>query len=146
MTRLLALVVCVLGLSAVAAEEKAAKAELEKYTGTWKGVSIIQDGKELPKAEAEAVKLVVTGEKYTFKIGDVEVEGIHKVDPTKKPKLIEAVRSKGPSKGEKLLGIYELTDDTYKVCFGAPGKERPTEFKSEAGSGTRLMTFKREKP
>ncbi|MCE9565900.1 MAG: TIGR03067 domain-containing protein [Planctomycetes bacterium] len=146
MTRLLALTVCVLALTAVAAEEKAEKAEFAKYTGTWKGVTIIQDGKELPKAEAEAVKLVVAGEKYTFKLGDVEVEGTHKVDPTKKPKQIEAVRTKGPNKGEKMLGIYELTEDTYKVCFAAPGKDRPTEFKSEAGSGLRLMTFKREKP
>ena len=45
-----------------------------------------------------------------------------------------------------LLGIYELTDDSYKVCFGPPGGERPTEFASKPGSKVRLIVMKREKP
>jgi uncharacterized protein (TIGR03067 family) len=85
-------------------------------------------------------------EKYTFKAGKTEAEGTHKLDPTKTPKQIDAVRTKGPNAGQKMLGIYELTDDTFKVCFAPPGKtERPTEFKSAAGSGQRLMVLKREK-
>src|SRR5262245_30371131 len=126
MARLLAVAALYFGLSAVAADEKAEKVELEKFTGTWKGASVVQDGKEMPKAEAEAVKLVVAGEKYTLKIGDQDIEGTHNLDPTKKPKQIEAVRTKGPNKGEKMLGIYELEGDTFKVCFAAPGKDRPT--------------------
>jgi uncharacterized protein (TIGR03067 family) len=145
MTRLLAIAALTLGLTANAADDTA-KDELAKFTGTWAGVSVIQDGKELPKAEAEAVRLTVEGEKYTFKTGDQEAEGTHKLDPTKKPKQIDAVRTKGPHKGEKMLGIYELTGGTFKVCFGAPGKEdRPTEFKSAAGSGHRLIVLKRVK-
>jgi uncharacterized protein (TIGR03067 family) len=131
------------GLSVAAADEKA---ELEKFNGTWKGVSVVTDGKEMPKAEAEAVRLTVNGEKYTLKMGNEEIEGTHKLDPTKKPKHIEAVRTKGPNKGEKLLGIYELEGDTYRACFAAAGKDRPTEFKSAPGSGQRVLTFKREKP
>ena len=46
-----------------------------------------------------------------------------------------------------MLGIYELEGDTFKVCFAAPGKaDRPTEFKSAAGSGHRLLVLKRETP
>ena len=146
MTRMLTVAVLVLGLSAATADDKAEKDELDKLNGTWKGVSVVEDGKEMPKAEAEAVRLTVTGEKYMLKLRDQDIEGTHKLDPTKKPKQIEAVRTKGPEKGQKMVGIYELDGDTFKVCFAAPGKDRPTEFKSAAGSGHRLLVLKREKP
>jgi uncharacterized protein (TIGR03067 family) len=143
MSRCFVVVVMVLGLSPALADEKD---ELAKFDGTWVGVSATQDGKEVPKAEAESMRLTVSGEKYTFKVGDTEAEGTHKLDPTRSPKQIEAVRTKGPHAGEKMLGIYELTGDTYRVCFAAPGKtERPTEFKSAAGSGHRLIVMKRQK-
>lgn len=138
--------VLVFGMTVVA-EDKDGKAELDRFSGTWTGVSMTNDGKETPKADAEAVRLIVAGSKYTLKTaGEEEVEGTHKLDPAKKPKQIEAVRTKGTGKGEKILGIYELTDDTFKVCFAASGKtDRPKDFKSEAGSGHRLLVFKREK-
>jgi uncharacterized protein (TIGR03067 family) len=144
MTRLLATAALALGLAASAADDKD---ELGKFTGTWKGVSVVTDGTEAPKAEAEGHRLVVAGEKYTLTAGGQEIEGTHKLDARKVPKQIEAVRTKGPHKGETMLGIYEMTDDTFKVCFAAPGKtERPKEFKSAPGSGHRLLVFKREKP
>jgi uncharacterized protein (TIGR03067 family) len=112
----------------------------------WRGVSVTEDGKEMSKEEADGVRLTVTGEKYTLKLRDQDIEGTHRLDPTKKPKQIEAVRTKGPHKGEKMVGIYELDGDTFKVCFAAPGKtDRPTEFKSTAGSGQRVLVLKREK-
>ena len=144
MQRFLAVVALTFGFAA-SADDKAAKAELEKLTGTWKGVSVVRDGKAIPKAEAEAVRLVVTGEKYTLTEGKDEIEGTHKLDPTKKPKEVDAVRTKGPNKGETLKGVYELTDDTFTVCFSAPGKDRPKELKAEGGPGLRVLTFKREK-
>lgn len=145
MKRLLAMVLVAVGIN-VSAEEKAANSDLELFNGTWKCVSIVRDGKEVPKAEAEAVRLIVAGEKYSLKQGGDDVEGTHKLDATKKPKEIDAVRSKGPNKGEKLVGIYELTADKFTVCFAPAGKsERPKELKSESGSGHRLLSFKREK-
>ncbi len=147
MTRLLAVAALAFGLSA-AADDKApkdAKAELAKLTGTWKGASVVRDGREVPKPEAEAVRLVVAGEKYTLADGTEEIEGTHKLDPTKTPKEIDAVRTKGPGKGETMKGIYQLTEDTFLVCFAAPGKDRPKELKAEGGPGLRVLAFKREK-
>jgi uncharacterized protein (TIGR03067 family) len=145
MSRLLAVAALSLGLAAVAADDKAAKEELEKFTGAWKCVSVVRDGKDVPKPEAEAVRLVVTGEKYALNEGGEAIEGTHKLDPTKKPKEIDAVRTKGPHKGETLRGVYELTEDTFVVCFSAPGKDRPKELKAEGGPGLRVLAFKRDK-
>ncbi len=146
MARFLAVAALAFGLVAAADDKgKDAKAELEKFTGTWRGVSVVRDGKEVPKPEAEALRLVVSGEKYTLTGGGEEIEGTHKLDPTKKPKEIDAVRTKGPHKGETLKGIYELAEDSFVVCFAEPGKDRPKELKAEGGPGLRVLAFKREK-
>ena len=52
MTRLLAVAALGLGLAAGAADDKPGKAELERFTGTWRGVSYVKDGKDVPEAEA----------------------------------------------------------------------------------------------
>ena len=44
-----------------------------------------------------------------------------------------------------LKGIYALDGDDLKVCFGAPGEKRPTEFKTEGGSSEQLAVMKRDK-
>ena len=128
------------------AKNDATKKDEEKFNGTWKAVSIEYDGKEVPKDEVDKVSLTVKGEDYTFTRGDDVIKGTHKLDASKTPKTIDAVRSEGDGKDKPLLGIYELTDDTYKVCFAPPGGERPTEFASKAGSKHRLIVMKREKP
>jgi uncharacterized protein (TIGR03067 family) len=138
-----ALTLALLGVAG-ARDDDAAKKELEAFTGTWRAVSATKDGKEAPRERAEKISLVVKGEKYTFTGSDgVAIEGTHKVNPSKSPKEIEAVRSSGEGKGEKILGIYELTKDTYKVCLAPPGKPRPKEFASKEGTGHRLLEFKR---
>jgi uncharacterized protein (TIGR03067 family) len=144
MSRFLAVAALAVGLTA-AADDKATKDELQRFTGTWRGVSVVRDGKEVPKAEAEKVRLVVMGEKYTLTEGGETIEGTHTVDPTRSPRHIDAVRTKGPHKGETLRGVYELGADSFTVCFAAPGKDRPTELNAKGGPGLRVLTFRREK-
>jgi uncharacterized protein (TIGR03067 family) len=154
MTRFLAAAALAFGLTTAAADDKAPKDELTRFTGTWKGVSANRDGKDIPKPEAEAYRLVVAGEKYTLTgEGGETVEGTHKLRPTGKTGgtaggtagEIDAVRTKGPHKGEPLKGLYQLTEDTFVVCFAAPGKDRPAELKPTGGPGLRVLAFKREK-
>jgi uncharacterized protein (TIGR03067 family) len=63
---------------------------------------------------------------------------------TQTPKHFDVTISGGPTKGQTFPGIYELTDDTYKLCF-LFGKGRPTAFESTPGSGLMLQVLKREK-
>jgi uncharacterized protein (TIGR03067 family) len=120
--------------------------DAKRFEGTWQAVSVTHDGKELAKEKTEKMTLTVKGDRYTLKTASETIEGTHKLDPSKDPRTIDALRSAGPDRGKKILGIYELTGDMYKVCFAPPGKARPTEFSSKEGSGNRLIVMKREKP
>jgi uncharacterized protein (TIGR03067 family) len=128
-----------LACATAAAADEAAK-ELETFTGSWMAISVEVDGK---KVEGKLPFLSVGGAKYVFRSGGEVIEGTHRLDPTKTPKQIDAVRTKGPDAGQTLKGIYELDRNNFKVCFAPAGKDRPTGFVSRAGEGQRLMTFKR---
>lgn len=140
-----------LGLLLAADEPKdeASKKDLQQLQGTWLLVSAERDGKKVSEDDVKNVTLVVSGNKFKFLKG-AEVgtasEGTFKVDATKKPKTTESTADAGPDKGKKFLGIYEIESaDLHKVCFAPPGKDRPTEFASKAGSGNILQVWKREK-
>src|SRR5205085_1544002 len=66
-------------------------------------------------------------------------DATYKHDAGKKPKTIDLTPKEG---GRMMEGIYELSGDTLKFCFGDPGK-RPTDFKSDAGSENMLMELQR---
>jgi hypothetical protein len=70
--------------------------------------------------------------------------GVFKVDPTVTPKTIDVSFTEGPLKGRTHKGIYELTEDTYKVSMALEGRDRPTEFASRPGSGNGFQIMKRE--
>lgn len=59
-----------------------------------------------------------------------------KLDPSKSPKTLDATVAEGLNKGAVILGIYEVSADTLKVCFDPDGKKRPTDFKAASGSQT----------
>jgi hypothetical protein len=48
-------------------------------------------------------------------------------------------------KTKPTLGIYAFDGDRLKMCFAAPGKERPTDFGSKKGSGQQFSVWEREK-
>jgi uncharacterized protein (TIGR03067 family) len=144
---LLALLGACMLLSPAAAEEKAdaGKKELDKFQGTWTFIAMEQDGKEAPKPDTPQT-ITFEGDKFTVKQGDKVVQaGTHKLDPTKKPKTADAKITEGDGQGNTMLGIYEVDGDTIKACFDPQGKQRPTEFKTTAGSGYMMVTIKRDK-
>ena len=50
-----------------------------------------------------------------------------------------------PPGTKPILGIYTIENDRLKLCFAAPGKERPKEFASKEESGCVLTEWEREK-
>ncbi|HEV2947378.1 MAG TPA: TIGR03067 domain-containing protein [Gemmataceae bacterium] len=129
------------------AKQDAIKKDRKKYEGTWRVTSLEINGNKSSDEDAKKITVVnkadgtwilqVDGEKIT--------EGTSEIDPTKNPKTIDFMETEGDNKGKIVLGIYELRDDTRKLCYAEPGRERPSDFSAPAGSGRVLVEFKREK-
>src|SRR5262249_3347265 len=86
----------------VAADD--AKDELKKLEGTWSMVSGEKDGKKLDADVIKGAKLVIKGDEHDVKVGADIFKGTHKIDPSKKPKTIDAMDKEGPFKGKTVVG------------------------------------------
>jgi uncharacterized protein (TIGR03067 family) len=125
---------------------KAVAEELAKFEGTWTFASMVYEGQEIPAAGLAESSMICKGNEYTTKNRQGTTRGTFQVDPTVSPKTIDVTMTDGPLKGTTFLGIYELSADTYHSSMGLPGKPRPTDFKSKAGSGNGVQVMKKEKP
>src|SRR5207244_689594 len=134
------------GGTGAGADDKAdVEKERKKFQGTWTFESVEAGGKKLPADQFKGITVTFEGDKYAVKKGDEVVEAAtQKLDPSKSPKTLDAKVTDGPNKGAVILGIYEISGDTLKVCFDPEGKKRPTEFKGVSGSQT-LVVHKRVK-
>lgn len=140
--RRLALLPLVLILIAAPARGDDPKADDKAIQGTWEVAEAELAGKMLPLKD---VTLTLDNGKYTLK-AESEDKGTYTMNPTKKPKEMDIKGTDGPNKGKTFLAIYELTEDTLKVCYDLSVKTRPTEFKTTAGTRQFLATYKRKKP
>jgi uncharacterized protein (TIGR03067 family) len=130
---------------ATLAREAATAREYQAFEGTWRADSIQADGNELPADSLKTYRLICKGRDFTSIISEGESRGTFSVDLSGSPKSIDVTFTEGIHKGQTFRGIYELKDDTYKVCMAVPGKDRPTAFESKPESGTILQELKREK-
>jgi uncharacterized protein (TIGR03067 family) len=133
----------------IAADEKkddVAKKDVETLQGEWAMNSHEFNGEKLAEEKIKDYKRTVKDDHFTVVLGDkTVVEGTFTLDASKKPKTIDITLENVDLKGKKMLGIYEIDGDTYKVCLGAPDIERPTEFVSKPDSSQALTTWKRVK-
>jgi uncharacterized protein (TIGR03067 family) len=123
----------------------AVRREMKRFEGTWVMTSGERDGKPEPAAIVKKSRLIIQGDRHTVKLGDETLVGTHKLDPTKTPKAIDSKDTEGQFKGKTIKGIYELSDDAFRVCFAPPDKDRPTEFTTKSGPGIIMHEWKREK-
>src|ERR1022692_1061284 len=115
--------------------------------GTWRATALIVNGETFTQENANALT-VVNGADGTWIIRDLGTEkskGTSTIDPTKSPKTIDITPSGEQDKGITYLGIYELGENTRKVCIAPSGRARPKDFTSTPGSERILVTFERVK-
>jgi uncharacterized protein (TIGR03067 family) len=139
---LAAMAMVVLCLSARAADDEAKK-DQDQLQGDWSLVSGQRDGQDIPEDFAKSLKRNVKGNMTTVtRDGEPLAKGSFTLDPTKKPKTID-IKVEGMDM--PVHGIYELEGDTLKICYAAPGEERPKEFAAKAGTGHTFAVWKRDK-
>jgi uncharacterized protein (TIGR03067 family) len=121
--------------------------ELAKLSGVFDVTLFERDGKKYSDEQIKKMKVDQLGPKWSFHDGETGTvtEGTDRVFLDKSPKAIDSTYTNGPAKGKTVLGIYELSGDTIKYCWAEPGKDRPKEFGSKAGSDLTLMILKKAK-
>src|SRR5262249_41284477 len=110
----------------------------------WVAVFFEFQGNKVADDDLGKFTVEIDQDHWTFHTATEVLKGTHKLNPSKKPKEFTGETTEGPGVGEKILGIYEIEGDTWKECWGDPGKDRPKEFKADAASGHNLIIWKRQ--
>jgi uncharacterized protein (TIGR03067 family) len=121
----------------------AAKKDLVALQGGWKLVSATRDGKTMPADDVKVMRCTIKGDQFTItRNGKVVEAGAVKLNAVKKPKEIDLPLG---DRKKTALGIYELSEGKYKMCYSPPGKDRPKDFEAKEGSGHTESVWQREK-
>jgi uncharacterized protein (TIGR03067 family) len=119
------------------------KADLDSLQGAWSIAALEMDGHMMAAEMLSAASIVVEGDRFQSLGMGAKYEGKVVVDSTAKPKAFDLVFTSGPEKGNRNLGIYELSGNTWKLCLATHGTVRPTKFKAIPGSGIVVQTLTR---
>jgi len=133
-------------LFAAASGEENNVQENKKLEGTWSATSVVRNNNELPAEKLKDLQMVFRDGRFAFKRGDKTLnEGTFRLDPAKTPRTIDLAMTDADGKEQMVLAIYELTEDTLRICGAQAGGERPSEFAARDGSGHTLNIFERVK-
>lgn len=114
---------------------------LDNLQGTWTVATLEVDGQQM--AAPPGACIVIAGDRFqSLGMGSV-YEGTVELNTRKKPKHFDLLFTKGPEKGNRSLGIYELKGDDWKLCLTVTGSTRPTKFATSPGSGHAFETLRR---
>lgn len=129
-------------LSAVAVAQDSAT-----LVGNWQAVSIEADGNTSRPEDTAKIKVVNTGDGgwTIFAEGKMVAKGTNKLLSRSVPKEIDFVVTETPdgAVARRHEGIYELEQDTRRLCFASPDAARPTAFAAPKGSGHVLVMLER---
>ena len=128
----------------VADDAELTKKDLQRMQGDWAAVEISRDGFKLTPDDAQAYFRNVKGDAYTMsKYRKVVGTGTIKIDAGKAPREIDAQPAQAGAKLQK--GIYEWDGEKLKIYFGAPGGDRPKDFKTQPGVPGSFTLWEKEK-
>jgi uncharacterized protein (TIGR03067 family) len=113
--------------------------------GTWIPVTAVLAGQPMPEAVRKSISLKLDDGKYEVFVGERPDRGTYTIDTVTRPKSMTITGTEGPNHGKAFPAIYELKDDTLRICYDLSGAKRPAEFKSVTGTKLYLVTYRRTK-
>ena len=137
----LCLIVAV-SLTALAADKPD---DVKALQGSWKPVKAELAGQPMTDDVLKTISLKLDNGKYEVFVGEHPERGTYTFDSTTKPRSMTITGTEGPNHGKTFPAIYELEDDTLRICYDLSGAKRPTEFKSVTGTKLYLVTYHRKK-
>ncbi|MBI1787478.1 MAG: TIGR03067 domain-containing protein [Acidobacteria bacterium] len=119
------------------------KEDLERLQGVWNIVSLEMEGQAVAAGMLTGARIEIQGARFTSTGMGGEYEGTIEIEASKNPRTFNLNFTKGPEKGNTSLGIYQLEEDTWRICLTTRGADRPKKFASEPGAGHALEVLKR---
>ncbi len=120
----------------------------QKIKGTWLVESVERDGQITKPEEADPakrLKVVITSDRFLYRVGEEYRAADYKLDPLKEPRRIEIIWQDKEKK--TVHGIYLLDGESLKICTDqTPGNAPPSQFSTKPDSGLELLILKRLPP
>jgi len=124
---------------------KTTRDDRDRFQGTWRVVTLVDNGKQAPREAIQDARLIFEGNHFSLQGARQDYRGTFKLDQDQDPKSLDCTYHEvGGSDNGRAFGIYELDGNRLKLCWRHGGKERPHAFTSTEGSGTRLLIAERE--
>ena len=117
-----------------------AKSDIDALQGEWAAIEMVANGEKVPGEAVAGIKLKIKGNAYSVDTGNGEDQGTFKLVEGGNPRSMDVTAGSG----DQLAAIYELSGDTFKLCYAINGAARPKEFKSADGSGHIFQVYKRK--
>ena len=121
------------------------EAELVRYAGTWRVVSIEANGETNSDDNRTILVENRPDGSWALTVDGREIaSGTNKLDPLAVPKEIDIEITAGDGSGTILRGIYDIDDDSRRLCFRGGNGWRPREFSGAVGADSVLVLFERQ--
>lgn len=121
------------------------KPDVERIEGTWQVTSMEVDGTRA--ADEDARKFTVVNVKEgaweAKSEGMVIGRGKSTFSQEKTPREVDIVFTDQNGQESRFHGIYELSDNSRRLCFAPEDFPRPTDFTSFPGTQRILLSFER---
>jgi uncharacterized protein (TIGR03067 family) len=126
-------------------KEKPKDNDLERLQGTWRVVSLTEEGKAVVKEVADTIEIVI--DKDTFTASEKGVVGAKysiTLEPNKSPKQIDFKHLIGESKGGVEPGIYQFEKDQVRMILDEKRKGRPTVFEGKETASYSVIVLEKK--